>query len=104
MATHLLEPSYHRLLGFSASVVIQGFYNYIHEDDRERVRNIVRSTIQSGKEVILRYRIDEQSETILHFEATTGGIRKDKGHFERLILVSRDITAQVHQREERRLV
>ena len=99
------SPSYHRLLGFSSSdLEIQGFYNYIHEDDRERVRNIVRSTIQSGKEVILRYRMMNKSETILHFEATTGGIRKDKGHFQRLILVSRDITAQEQQREERRLV
>ena len=27
-----------------------------------------------------------KSETVLHFEATTGGIRKNKGHLERLIL------------------
>ena len=45
-----------------------------------------------------------KSETVLHFEATTGGIRKNKGHLERLIFVSRDITAQVQQREERRLL
>ena len=99
------SPSYNRLLGFSSSdLESQGIYNYIHKDDRERVRNIVRSTIQSGKEVILRYRMMNKSETVLHFEATTGGIRKNKGHLERLIFVSRDITAQVQQREERRLL
>ncbi len=99
------SPSYAKLLGFGSwELEGQGIYDCIHHDDRERVRNIVLSTIESGKEVVLQYRMMNKSGAILHFEATTGGIRNEQGHFERLIFVSRDITTQVQQREERKLL
>ena len=99
------SPSYERLLGFGSwELEGQGLYDCIHHDDRERVRSIVSSTIKDGREVVLQYRMMNKEGGILHFEATTGGIRNDTGEFERLIFVSRDISVQVRQREERKLM
>ena len=99
------SPSYKRLLGFGSwELEGQGLYDCIHHDDRERVRSIVSSTIKDGREVVLQYRMMNKAGGILHFEATTGGIRNETGEFERLIFVSRDISVQVRQSEERKLM
>jgi len=99
------SPSYEKILGYGTwQMDGQGLYDFVHEDDRERVRGVILSALSEGKEVFLEYRMVNRKEEIHHLEATTGGIRNSFGRFERLILVSRDITLQVRQREERRLM
>ena len=99
------SPSYEKLLGFASwELADEGIYECIHHEDRDRVREIVMSTLRAGREVVLQYQMMNKSGAILHLEATTGGIRNSKGQFERLIFVSRDITSQLRQREERKLM
>ena len=98
------SPSYEKILGYGTwQMDGQGLYEFIHPEDRERVRGVILSALSEGKEVFLQYRMVNRNGEIHHLEATTGGIRNSFGRFERLILVSRDITLQVRQREERRL-
>jgi two-component system NtrC family sensor kinase len=98
------SPSYEKILGYGTwQMDGQGLYEFIHNDDRERVRGVILSALSEGKEVFLEYRMVNRNGEVHHLEATTGGIRNSFGRFERLILVSRDITLQVRQREERRL-
>jgi two-component system NtrC family sensor kinase len=99
------SPSYEKILGYGTwQMDGQGLYEFIHHEDRDRVRGVILSALSDGKEVFLEYRMVNWKGDIHHLEATTGGIRNSFGRFERLILVSRDITLQVHQREERRLM
>ena len=98
------SPGYEKILGFGTwQMGGQGLYDFIHPEDRERVRGVILSALSEGQEVFLEYRMVNRNGEIHHLEATTGGIRNSFGRFERLILVSRDITLQVRQREERRL-
>jgi PAS domain S-box-containing protein len=99
------SPSYEKLLGFASwELEGEGIYACIHHEDRARVREIVRSTLCEGREVVLQYQMMNKRGAILYLEATTGGIRNSEGQFERLIFVSRDITSQMRQREERELM
>ena len=99
------SPSYEKLLGFASwELEGEGIYDCIHHEDRSRVREIVKSTLREGREVVLQYQIMNKRGAILHLEAITGGIRNSEGQFERLIFVSRDITSQMRQREERELM
>jgi PAS domain S-box-containing protein len=99
------SPSYEKLLGFAAwELEGEGIYDCIHHEDRDRVREIVSSTLRAGREVVLQYQMMKKCGAILHFEATIGGTRNSEGQFERLIFVSRDISSQMRQREERKLM
>ena len=99
------SPSYEKILGYGTwQMDGQGLYDFIHHEDRDRVRGVILSALSDGKEVFLEYRMVNRKGEVHHLEATTGGIRNSFGRFERLILVSRDITLQVRQREERRLM
>ncbi|MDE0820584.1 MAG: PAS domain S-box protein, partial [Opitutales bacterium] len=99
------SPSHEKLLGFASwELEEDGIYDCIHHEDRSRVREIVKGTLREGREVVLQYQMMNKRGAILHLEATTGGIRNSEGQFERLIFVSRDITAQMRQREERELM
>lgn len=97
------SPSYLRFFGATINLCGTDSFAEIHPDDRERVRQVFRETVATGKGSQIEYRFLLADGSIRDMESRGSVIRDHAGRVARVVVVARDITerkrmeAQVRQ-------
>ncbi|WP_291996418.1 PAS domain S-box protein [Candidatus Accumulibacter sp. ACC012] len=86
------SPAYRTLFGESADLKGSDAFANIHPDDRERVRQGFRQTIETGAGRRGSFRVVLADGSSRDIESQYGVIRAADGRVERVVLVSRDVT------------
>lgn len=95
-----LSPNARELLGYNIyELVGRYFYEYVHKDDVERVKNIFRCGFKNKKGDEIAYRFRHKSGVYIMFEST-GKIYQTASNQLRAVIVSRDITVRKHMERE----
>jgi PAS domain S-box-containing protein len=82
-------------------------FREIHEDDREKIKQVFEDTVRTGVGQISEYRFVLEDGSIRHIESQGDVIRNAEGVIENVIVISRDITEReqieqaLHDSEER---
>ncbi len=99
--------SYKNLFGDPEKLKGTDSFKEIHEDDREKMKQIFSETIRTGVGQISEYRFVLEDGSIRHIESQGDVIRNSEGEIENVIVISRDITERekieqaLHDSEER---
>lgn len=88
------SPSYRPL--FREKDIRQGSSSFmeIHPDDRERIREVFRRTVETGIGECSEFRFVLRDGSIRHMESDGRAIRDARGKVSKVVVVSRDITDQ----------
>ena len=87
------SPSYQKVLGYSPEELRDtSSFEQIHPDDRQKVMEASREAQQTGGGRRLEYRMRHKDGRWVLLESTASVVRNRAGHFERLVIVNRDIT------------
>jgi len=92
------NPSY-QMLGDPDLLSGTDSFNEIHPDDRERIKQIFRDTIRTGKGQRGEFRFLLPDKSIRHIESQGNVIRDEKGELTKVVVVSRDITERKQAEE-----
>lgn len=94
------SPSYRQFFG--ATKDLQGVDSFatIHPDDRERVKQVFRETVRSGIGRHIDYRLQLADGSIREMESNGSVIRDGEDRVERIVVVSRDVTARRRMEEQ----
>ncbi|MDD5390206.1 MAG: PAS domain S-box protein [Gallionellaceae bacterium] len=84
------SPSYRRFFGEGRALRGSDSFAEIHPDDRERIKQMFRETVQTGIGQRTEYRFVLPDGGIRHMESSGGVIRDSQGKTLRVIVVSRD--------------
>ncbi len=101
------SSSYETLFGDPDKLKGTDSFREIHEDDREKVKQIFEETIRTGVGQVTEYRFVLEDGKIRHIESKGDVIRNSDGEIENIIVISRDITEReqieqaLHDSEER---
>jgi len=101
------SSSYETLFGNPDKLKGSDSFREIHEDDREKVKQIFEETIRTGVGQVTEYRFVLEDGKIRHIESKGDVIRNSDGEIENVIVISRDITEReqieqaLHDSEER---
>jgi diguanylate cyclase (GGDEF)-like protein/PAS domain S-box-containing protein len=95
------NPSYIKLFGGAEALKGTDSFNDIHPDDRERIRQLFRKTVQSGMGHRAEFRFLLEDGSIRYMESSGGLIRNSRGDPLRVMVVSHDITER--KRAENRI-
>lgn len=85
------SPSY-ALLNDPSKLKGTDSFNEIHPEDREKVREIFRRTVETGKGERAEYRFMLQDGSVRYIESMGNVINGDDGRPYRVVIVSRDVT------------
>lgn len=88
------SPSFNRLLGKQEELQEQEPFAEIYPEDRERMLEVFRRTVENGLGERAEYRIIASDGNIRHLDSQGSIIHGDDGKVFRVIIVSRDITEQ----------
>lgn len=94
------SPSYRALLGNPEELVGKDSFEEIHPEDRERIREVFRTTVQTGMGQRAEYRFLLKNGMIRHVESQGSVIHDVTGAVSKVVVISRDITER-RQAEER---
>ena len=94
------NTSYSRVFGDLERIRGTDSFSEIHPDDRERINQIFRETVQSGIGQRAEFRILLGDGSIHHMESSGGLIRNSQGEPLYVVVVSHDITARKLAEEE----
>lgn len=86
------SPSYARLFGDIEAMKGTDSFAEIHPDDRERIKQVFRETVQSGTGLRTEYRFMLANGDIHYMESCGGLIKNSNGQALRVVIVSHDIT------------
>ena len=94
------SPSYRQFFGSPKKLRGTDSFTVIHPDDRERVKQVFRETVQTGigQQIVYRLQlVDGSSHTM---ESSGSVIRDNEGRIARVVVVSRDITERKRMEEQ----
>ncbi|HEY5994040.1 MAG TPA: diguanylate cyclase [Gallionellaceae bacterium] len=94
------SPSYSRIFGNANHMKGTDSFAEIHPDDRERVRQIFRDTVQSGIGLRTEFRFVLANGEIRNMESSGGLIKNSQGEASRVVVVSHDITERKAAEQE----
>jgi diguanylate cyclase (GGDEF)-like protein/PAS domain S-box-containing protein len=94
------NASYSRVFGNTEGMKGTDSFYEIHPDDRERIKQIFRETVESGIGQRAEFRILLEDGSIHHMESSGGLIKNNQGEPLYLVVVSHDITARKMAEEE----
>ncbi len=86
------SPSYAKLFGDPRNLLLTDSFAEVHPDDRERVKQVFRETVQTGIGQRIEYRFLLQDGSIRYMESRGGVIRNVDGELRCIAVVSHDIT------------
>jgi len=88
------NPSYRSL--FRDKDIREGSSSFheIHPDDRERIKNVFRKTVETGIGQCAEFRFVLRDGSVRHMESDGRPIRDAEGKVSKIVVVSRDITEQ----------
>ncbi len=89
-----LSPSYAAILGEPVAAMGGDAFREIHEEDRDRIRELLRDVRETGMGRRAEYRLRTGNGTIRHIDSQWSTIRDPNGTVGRVIVVSRDVTEQ----------
>jgi two-component system cell cycle sensor histidine kinase/response regulator CckA len=96
------SPSYKDILGDPATLRGSVSFNEIHPDDRERIREIFRETVRTGRGQRAEYRFLVGDGSIRYIESQGSVIPDEGGKTSKVVVVSRDVTERNHLEERLR--
>jgi PAS domain S-box-containing protein len=76
------------------------FLNAVHSEDKEKIINIFKELINSGKEQSTEYRLVDCSGNIHNVRSWCGILSSKENHSEKIILITNDATLEATQKEE----
>lgn len=97
------SPSYRQFFGATSDLRNTDSFAEIHPADRERVKQVFRETVQTGRGHQIEYRFQMPDGSIRDMESRGSVLKGRDGRVEHVLVVSRDITErkrlleQVHQ-------
>jgi diguanylate cyclase (GGDEF)-like protein/PAS domain S-box-containing protein len=94
------SPSYSHFFGAATDLHGTDSFNEVHPDDRERVKQVFRETVKTGKGRQIQYRMQLANGSIREMESMGNLIRDQEGHAKRVVVVSRDITERKQMEDE----
>jgi diguanylate cyclase (GGDEF)-like protein/PAS domain S-box-containing protein len=86
------SPSYQRFFGDTTDLHGTNSFAEVHPEDRQRVEQVFRETVQSGIGHQIEYRFVSEGGEIRHMESRGAVIRDKEGRVARVVVVSQDIT------------
>ena len=75
-------------------------FNAIHPEDKEKVKNIFKEIITSGKEQSTEYRLIDGNSNIHDVRSWWGILTNKENHVEKIIIISNEITQEKHLEQE----
>lgn len=93
------SPSYQRLLGATREIDGSVSLENVHPDDKDRIRKILRETVETGVGQRAEYRFVSSDGSVRHIESQGSVINDVFGQVANVVVVSRDAT-QRKQAEE----
>lgn len=94
------NPSYSRFFGDTEKLKGTDSFFEIHPEDREQIKRAFRQTVKTGVGIKADFRFVLPDGSIRHMESRGGLIRDSRGQAQRVVVVSRDITARKRADEE----
>ena len=95
------SPSYKRILGDSAEPGSDSFER-IHPDDRDRIRVLFRSVMETRRGALAEYRYILPDGSIKIVESQSSVVLNDAGAVENVLVVARDVTGRRQAEAENR--
>ncbi|MBL0165668.1 MAG: diguanylate cyclase [Propionivibrio sp.] len=94
------SPSYRQFFGATRDLRGTDSFANIHPQDRERVKQVFRETVQTGigRQIYYRFLLDDGS--IREMESNGSVIRDGEGRVARVVVVSRDITERKQMEDQ----
>ncbi len=93
------------ILGLPAAHAERGtsvdFFRHVHEEDRARLQETLRTLSPTCRTICERYRFIRQDGSVVHLEETATADFDDRGRCTRLVGVSRDVTDERRADQER---
>jgi len=86
------NPSYGELLDEPDTLEGTSSFVDVHPDDREKVKNVFRTTVATGEGQRLEYRLVDRDGNIRYIESQGSVIRGESGEPEKVVIISRDIS------------
>lgn len=86
------SPSYNRLFGNADAMKGTDSFAEIHPDDRERIKQVFKDSVQNGIGQRTEYRFVLANGSIRHMESSSGLIKNSQGNISRVVVVSHDVT------------
>ncbi|HLY60848.1 MAG TPA: response regulator [Terriglobia bacterium] len=96
------SPSYKDILGDPAALRGSLSFNEIHPEDRERIMDVFKETVRTGRGQRTEYRFLLGNGNIRYIESQGSVIPDEKGNAAKVIVVSRDVTERNHLEERLR--
>ncbi|HTY00970.1 MAG TPA: response regulator [Bacteroidota bacterium] len=96
------SPSYANILGDPEGLRGTDSFREIHPDDRERIREVFRRTVASGIGERAEFRFVAKDGTTRDIESLGSLVRDRDGNPEKVVVVSRDVTARKKLEEDLR--
>ncbi|MCX7184981.1 MAG: EAL domain-containing protein [Nitrosospira sp.] len=96
------NPSYARLFGDTEALKGTDSFAEIYPDDRERIKQAFRETVQSGTGRRMEFRLALANGDIRYMESNSGLIKNSQGEASYVVVVSHDITER--KQTEQRIV
>ncbi len=96
------SPSYRSILGDPAELQGTDSFREIHPDDRERIREVFRRTVETGVGERAKFRFIGKGGEIRLIESQGSLVRDAMGNPEKIVVVSRDVTEREKLEEELR--
>ena len=93
------SPAYMTIFGTNKDLVGSDSFAEIHPDDCERVKQVFRETVQTGKGQMMEYRFLTEDGRVRQMESSGSAIKNSAGQVARVVVVSRDITERKHMEE-----
>lgn len=86
------SPSYRDALGDPSELMGKDFFDWIHPEDKERVRRIFDETVATGKSFQVEYKTISKDGELRFIESRGNAIMDQQGKTSRVVMVSRDTT------------
>ena len=96
------SPSYCKLLGEPSNLSPVDSFEDILPEDRDNIRNVFRDVVSTGRGCRAEYRVRRNDGELRHIESQSNVITDSSGLTERVVLVSRDVSARVRTENELR--
>ena len=93
------SPAYTAIFGTTKNLKGSDSFAEVHPDDRERVKQVFRETVETGKGQLMDYRFLTEGGKVRQMESFGSVIKNGAGQVTRVVVVSRDITERKHMEE-----
>lgn len=92
--------SYKKIFGTDIELAGTNSFKDIHPDDREKIQNIFRETIETGEGKATEYRFKLPNGSVRFIESRGNLLRDNQGKPFRVIVISRDVTERKKSEEQ----